>query len=105
MFRLVYDVIESEVKEPNEVYILYYENKIYYSMWILNPVKVEICRKDKYIFINNLNVWNDNDKKFARNFFDFLSQMKDMLEIEGYTMREETSSSKYYVELYGEYII
>ena len=104
MFQLVYDEKESEAKEDIEVYILYYKNKIHYSMWLTNPVKVEICRCHKYMFINNLSVANRKEKKFACEIFNFILQMKELLEIEGYTMRKRSLSSEYYVKLYGEYI-
>jgi hypothetical protein len=101
----MYDEKASKAKGCTEVYILYYKDKAYYSMWLMNPVKVEICREDKYIYINNLRVGNEDEKEFACEVFKFILQMKDLLEIEGYTMKEKTSSSEYYIELYGEYII
>ena len=104
MFQLVYDERESKDKGYNEVYILYYNNKMYYSMWLTNPVKVEICRSCKYMFINNLNVYKKEEREFVCEVFDFILQMKELLEIEGYTMKEITSSSQYYVKLYGKYI-
>lgn len=105
MFQLIYNEKESKEKECDEVYILYYKNKAYYSMWLANPVKVEINREDKYMYINNLRVGNEDEKEFARKVFKFILQMKALLNIEEYTMRELTSSSRYYIELYGEYII
>lgn len=104
MLQLIYDEKESREKD-NEVYILYYKNKAHYSMWLANPVKVEIRREEKDMYINNLRVESKDERKFACEVFKFILQMKNMLEIEGYTMKENTSSSKYYVELYGEYII
>lgn len=104
MFQLMYDEKESREKD-NEVYILYYKNKVYCSMWLANPVKVEICRKEKDMYINNLRIESTGEREFACEVFKFILQMKELLEIEGYTMKEITSSSRYYVELYGEYII
>lgn len=105
MFQLMYDEKESKAKGYSEVYILYYKDKIYYSMWLANPVKVEICRSGEYLYINNLRVESTGEREFARQVFDFILQMKDMLEIEGYMMKDNTSSSKYYIELYGAHII
>lgn len=104
MFQLMYDEKESREK-GNEVYILYYKDKVYYSMWLANPVKVEIRREERDMFINNLRVESTGERKFACEVFKFILQMKELLEIERYTMKESTSSSKYYIELYGEYII
>lgn len=104
MFQLIYNERESNAKD-NEIYILYYNNKAYYSMWLTNPVKVEICRRDSYMFINNLRVESEDERKFAREVFEFILQMKEILEIEGYIVKEITSSSEYYVELYGVIII
>ena len=106
MFQLIYNEEESKRREGiNEVYILHYRNKIYYSMSLRNPAKIVICRRYKHMYINNLSVESEEEKEFAREIFKFILQLKDVLEIEEYTMNDKTSSSEYYIELYGEYII
>ena len=47
MFQFIYNEDDSKIKK-REVYYLYYNDKLYYSMSLLIPVKLEIDRRERY---------------------------------------------------------
>ena len=80
MFQFIYDEVDSEFKK-REVYYLYYNDKLYYSMSLLIPVKLEIDRRERYILLNNILV--NNDEEMCRDIFKFIILSKDILDILG----------------------
>ena len=109
MYQLVYNEKESKSKK-REVYILYKkdestkEYKPVNNPFLFNPVKLEINRDSREFFMNNLRVKRISEKKEAREIFEFIRRMKDVLEIEMYLIMPITKSSDYYRKIYGDYI-
>jgi hypothetical protein len=100
----MYDEYESLVKK-HEVYILYHNGTRYYSMFMTNPVKLEINREKKNLFINNLSIGSEKERQFACEVFQWIKEMRDMFEIKDYKMLKTTSSSVYYIEVYKTNLI
>ena len=102
MIQFVYDEQDSLFKQK-EVYYLYYKDKLYYSKPLLIPVKLEIDRNEKYIALNNIII--NSDKKLCEDLFEFIISMRELLDIEGYTVSDVISSGLFYKEVYHKDII
>ncbi len=102
MMQFIYDERESGEKQC-EVYILIYNNKIYYSGMLFNPVKLEINRSRRKILINNIRT--DIDEDICREIFKYIHEMKEELEIESYEVSDIVSSGLLYRRVYSTSII
>ena len=102
MMQFIYDERESREKQC-EVYILTYDNKIYYSGRMLNPVKLEINRSRREILINNIRT--DIDEDICREIFKYIHEMKEELEIESYEVSDIIGSGLLYRRINSTNII
>ena len=80
-----------------------YKDKLYYSKPLLIPVKLEIDRNEKYITLNNIII--NSDKKLCEDLFEFIISMRELLNIEGYTVSDVIASGLFYREVYQKDII
>lgn len=72
-----------------EIYYLYKNDKPYFSMGFPYPTKLTIDRKKKIVYVNNLFINTEYEKLIARLMLNLILEMKEALEIEGYTILED----------------
>ena len=95
--RFIYD--EEESKERGaEVYFLYINDKLCYSMNMCNPVKLEIDRDRRSVLINNIVAFEDEE--LCCDIFKFIIAAKMILDIEGYEVSKLVSSGLLYHSVY-----
>jgi hypothetical protein len=102
MIQFIYDEKNSKLRQ-REVYLLYYKDKLYCSGNFVVPVKLEIDRNEKCIVLNNILI--DSDKKMCEDLFEFIISMKELLDIEDYTVSDVLASGLFYREVYQKDII
>ena len=97
--RFIYDEEESKFK-LREVYLLYINDELYYSVTFFNPVKLEIDRDRRSVLINNIIV--SEDKELLDDIFKLVILARDIFDIEGYEVSEQVFSGTYYRQKYGK---
>lgn len=102
MIQFKYNEIDSESKQ-REVYIIYYEDKIYYSKPFLVPVKLEIDRERREITINNIII--DSDREICIEIFKTIISMKEILNIKDYHINKDIKSGELYKQIYQKDIL
>lgn len=102
MMQFLYDEKDSKSRQ-REVYLLYYKDKLYFSGNFIIPVKLEIDRNEKFILLNNILI--DSDRKMCEDIFKFIILVKDILDVEGYTVSDIVASGLLYKEIYQKDII
>ena len=102
MMRFLYDEKNSETRK-REVYLLSYQDKLYYSGNFIVPVKLEIDRNERFVLLNNILI--DSDREMCEDIFKFIILAKHILDIEGYTVSDAVASGLLYKEIYQRDII
>ncbi len=102
MFQFRYNEEDSRLKN-REVFYLYCDDKLYYSQPLLIPVKLEINRNKRSILLNNILI--TSDIKMCKDIFEFIIAIKEILDIDNYTVDNSVNSGDFYRELYKKEII